>query len=221
MSTRVSNSIFWLGVIGTAFGILSSFRIDVISTWETLGNMSGRAVFLIIAVVLLASGLFLKWRETKVTPRNVQHKIRQWLDTFKIQHGVYDFEPWHFTITLRFYNLPMYIGRPKTLAGRYIVLQARIIGVLPEDRAAFEALSTEEMSEFYSHLALETARARISFNANHDLSDVTINKQIPITNRLSESDIIESLNDIYLSAVVIWNTTALRLSESPKLTQPS
>jgi len=209
----------WGGGTASLLGILACFRIDGISFWNALGDMNGRTVFLTGSLLILAVGLFLKWRETKVTPRNVQHKIRQWLDTFNLSHRVHNFAPWHFTLVVTFNDLPMFIGRPKILAGRYILIQARIRGVIEENMSAFERLSQSERSQFYRELALETARARISFNWE-DLTNITINRYIPITDRLSESEVIETLNDIYLSAVVIWNTTALRLSESPRLTQP-
>jgi hypothetical protein len=80
-------------------------------------------------------------------------------------------------------------------------------------------VSESDKSQFYGQLALETARARISFNANAQLSDIIISKHFPITNELSESAIIEGLTQVWQSAVVIWNTIALWLSESPEIVQ--
>lgn len=208
------------GFIGFVLTVLPFFEIYA---KDVLQAMTAHYIWGVGALVSLAVFVWgvVQWRNTsRVTIRNVQDKIKQWLDTFKIQHAPYDFEHWHFTRTLT-YGIPMFIGRPKIYAGRYIIIQADIKGVLPEDRVAFEALTGEQMFQFYGHLALETARARISFSSNDDLSAVSIRKQLPITDQLSESDIIESLNEIYQSAVIIWNTTALRLSKNPRLTQPT
>ena len=73
-------------------------------------------------------------------------------------------------------------------------------------------VSESNKSQFYGQLALETARARISFNGNAQLSDIIISKHFPTTNELSESAIIEGLTQVWQSTVVVWNTIALRLS---------
>lgn len=206
---------------GAVLAAFAFFRIDAIAISDSLSAMSGLTALLIVGLVICAVGLFLKWREKKVTPRNVRQKIRQWLDTFNLEHGKFDYEPWYFTFKVTFSNQPIFVGRPRTLAGRYIEIQLRTNGVMPDHRKAFDAMSQSEKSQFYGQLALETAKSRISFNANPELSDIIINKHFPITNNLTESDIINGLTQVYQSGVIIWNTIALRLSESPILKQLS
>ena len=209
-------------IYGSAIvGFAAFFKIDAQSVSSEVSAMSARTIVLILSGLAFVTGLILKWMEKNVTTRNVEGKIRKWLDNFKILHGVYDYEPWHFTLAVTFFNQRMFIGRPRTQSGRYIVIQLRTTGVMPEHRKAFDAMSKSEKSEFYGQLALETARARISFTANDQLSDISINKSLPITSKLTESDIIDGLSQVYQSGVVIWNTIALRLSESPVLKQLS
>lgn len=122
--------LFWLGTIASLIAIPCFFRIDAITIWNWTADMSGRAVFLALSLLILATGLFLRWRAQRVTPKNIQFKIREWLDTFNLAHRLHDFEPWHFTLVVTYNNFPIFVGRPKVLGGRYIVVQARTQGVL-------------------------------------------------------------------------------------------
>jgi hypothetical protein len=206
---------------GAILGFITFFKNDFPDFWNQLSNMSGRAMLLTISTIAVLIGLVLKWREKKVTPRNVQQKIRQWLDAFNLEHGIFNYPQWYFTFVVTFHGQRIFVGRPRLLYGRYITIELRTTGVLEEHRAAFDALSQSERAQFYGQLAVETARARISFNANQELSDISIYKQLPITDDLTESKFIDGLTQIYQSGVIIWNTIALRLSEIPVLRQVS
>jgi hypothetical protein len=208
------------GLILSVVGVLPFFEINVKTISDLLGSMSGKTVFLTISLLIFAIGLFLKWRERKVTPGNVERKIDQWLQNFRILHAPFDYEPWHFTLSVTFLNQRLFIGRPKSFGGRYIELQLRTVGVNPDHRKAFDAMSKDEKGRFYGQLSLEISRARMLFEGNADLSDITIRKQLPITNDLGEYDVIDGLYQIHQSARVVWTTTALRLADSPVLKQP-
>jgi hypothetical protein len=52
--------VLWSGLIGSILGILACARIDAISTWDKLGKMNGRQVFLTVSLSLLAVGLVLR-----------------------------------------------------------------------------------------------------------------------------------------------------------------
>jgi hypothetical protein len=143
------------------------------------------------------------------------------LHTFGLLHQTHEFEPWHFTYVVWFRGVRIFIGRPKALEGRYITLEARFPGVLPEHQASYDVLDAQVKAQFYSALALETAKARIAF-IWRNISDISVSKYIPITDRVSESEIIESLNEIQMSVAVIWNTTTLWLAPATAdLTQVS
>jgi hypothetical protein len=105
--------------------------------------------------------------------------------------------------------------------GDYLLLQGRIIGVSAQHRGAFDALSQPERDKFYGQLALEIAKAKILFNSDISLDHVSVEKWIPITSKLTASDLVEGINDIRFSADIIWNTIALRLGERLQLTQES
>ena len=212
--------ILWTGAICSPLGILACFRIDAISAWDKLGKMNGRQVFLVISLTLLAVGLVLRWLDKRVTPRNVQRKIQHWLHAFGVLHKTHQFEPWHFTYVVWCRGVRIFIGRPKALEGRYIAMEARITAVLPEHKAAYEAMNAPDRAQFYSALALETAKARIALNWRR-IDDISVGRWIPITNQLTESEIIESLNEIQMSATVIWNATTLWLGHSTDLAQVS
>lgn len=212
--------ILWTGAIGSLLGILACFRIDAISTWDKLGKMNGRQVFLAISLTLLAVGLVLRWLDKRVTPRNVHHKIDQWLHTFQLNHREQSFEQWHFLYVVTFQGVEVFIGRPRNMFGRYLSIQARVRPLTNEQRTGFEGLNPQMRREFYTALALETAKARIQLKGE-TLDNLSIDRLIPITNQLSELEILESVNEMQMSVVVIQNTLMLWLSPNPNLAQIS
>jgi len=85
-----------------------------------------------------------------------------------------------------------------------------------EQRESFNALSGPEKEKFYRELALETAKAKIRFYSDASLSEVRIEKGIPITSKLAAADVVDGMTEIYFSATIIWNTIAFHLGGRPE-----
>src|SRR5436853_5631770 len=91
--------------IGATIGGLICFVITVLSFFEIYAKDVLRAVTAhyiwgigaILSLSVFAWGIYAWWQNTRITPGNVQTKIREWLDTFNLSHRVHNFEPWYFT----------------------------------------------------------------------------------------------------------------------------
>lgn len=155
-----------------------------------------------------------------ITPDNVQNHVRQWIDSFSLEHGITTWPQWHFGFRVTFGRVRVFVVRT-TAHGNYLTLIARIGGIPTQQRQAFERLSPQERTQFFGELALETARAKIAFNSDPNLAVIQIEKRIQITPELTESDLMQGLQEINFSATIIWSTIALRLGQQPELPPPS
>ena len=131
-------------------------------------------------------------------------------------------DAWHFRYDVTFWNQIIFVGRPKLPTGRYIHIELRTTGVLPQHASAFAALTPFEKVQFESNIALEIARARVSFNRHKvDYSDVSITTLLPITSEFSATDFLNGLIEVYQGGVIVWNAIALRFDKSPEIKPPS
>jgi hypothetical protein len=170
---------------------LGFFEISARTLWA---QMTAHYVFLAAAIAFTALffwGLRYWWGSTRVTPENVHIKIREWLDAFNLAHRVMPWEPWHFRYDVTFWDHIIFVGRPKTGA-RYLHIEMRTFGVRPDHAEAFAALTTFEKRQFDANLALEIARAKISFTRHSpDFSDVSITTLLPITPKLGGMEFLQ------------------------------
>jgi len=155
-----------------------------------------------------------------ITSDNVQNRVRQWIDSFRVEHNVVSWPQWHFGYRVNFGRVRVFVVRT-TAHSDYLTLIARIGGIPATQRGTFERLTPQERTQFFGELALETAKAKIEFNADSSLAVIQIEKRIQITPELTESDLIEGLKEINFSATIIWSTIALRLGQRPELPPPS
>jgi hypothetical protein len=223
MPKWLNNLIIVAGGIATAFSLLQFFGIDAAFLWKESQSMSGRFVFLLISLTLLLVGLYLKIRRSYITPANVRSRIREWLDAFGYSYQVVPWETWHWGFGVTTQNLLVFVARTKGHSD-HLVFTTTIAPMTTEQRETFNALSEAEKEKFYRQLALETAKAKIRFFSDASLSEVRIDKGIPITSKLAAADVIDAISEIYFSATIIWNTIAFHLGGRPeevRLLEPS
>jgi len=211
----------FISAVASVFGIGQFFGVD----WKWLREqVTAHYIFAVVSVVSLAIfawSVHALWKRSRITPDNVQARIRGWLDAFNYTHRVISWHAWHFGFEVTIPRGPLLlIARPIERADS-LVLIGKITAVSPRQRVAFDALSESERQEFYGQMRLETARAKILFYTDASLDQVSIEKWIPITSKLTASSFVEAINEMYFSANIIWATIALRFGERPQLTQPS
>jgi hypothetical protein len=96
------------------------------------------------------------------------------------------------------------------------------MGVQPQHADAFAALTPFQKLQFESNIALEIARARLLFERHKaDYSDVSITTLLPITAKLSATDFLKGLNEVFLGGMIVWNAIGLRLDKNPEIKPPS
>jgi hypothetical protein len=205
--------------------LIAYLQFAGIGDFQTLWQkMTAHYWFLVAAFVF--SGFFALsirywYISTRSTPANIQQKIREWLDTFNISHRVVPWEPWHFRYDVTFWNQIIFVGRPRN-GGRYLHIELRTTGVVQQYEEAFKSLTSHQKLKFECSIALETARARVSFNRHKpDYSDVSITTILPITPKLSATDFLNGLTEVLQGGVIVWNAIALQLEQSPEIKLPS
>lgn len=188
---------------------------DVRTLWQ---QMTAHYWFLVAALVstgLFALSIRYWWQSTRTTTKNVKAKVRTWLDAFNLTHNKVEWDSWIFGFD---YRPPqgafVYIARTKARP-ESLMLVGRIIGVLPAQQKAYDALTKEKRIELDCQLLLEMGRAKIAFYTKPELKGVEIIKWIPITSELTLDTFMEALNEIYFASNIVWNTISLWLGIGP------
>lgn len=209
------------GFIAFVTGLLGFFEV----TWTELRQfMTTHYLWLIgvlVSFTIFVWGCYKWWKSARVTPENVRSKTRQWLDGFRIEHAVTPpFSDWNWGYRVFLQNGPLLFiahtkGRPDS-----ILFRGSILPLTPEQRVTYNKLSESEKDQLYYQLRLETARARFFFNNDANLNEVTFDSWIQIRT-LTTSTFIDSINQVYFSAIIVWSTISLELGGIPPPTQPS
>ena len=203
-----------IGCIASVFGF---FGIDVKAAEKAWGAMSTHYVLALLAVVfflifVLAS--YYLWQNSRITPENVEPRIREWLDAFSLGTRVLNEPAHHFAYEVMAHTgIPLVVLRTRDHP-RYITLLSKI-GLGPEHTDLLNKLSKSDRKRFSAELILEAAKAKIGYQSDSTFENVAIEKRLPITSDLSEANLMDAISEIHFSALVVINTIALRL-EPPK-----
>src|SRR6266478_675603 len=179
--------------------------------------MSTHYVLALLAVVfflifILAS--YYLWQNSRITPENVEPRIREWLDAFSLGTRVLNEPAHHFAFeVMAASGIPLVVLRTRDHP-RYITLLSKI-GFGSEHKDLFDRLSETQKKRFRIELNLEASKAKIGYQADSTFENLAIEKRLPITSDLSEANLMDAIGEIHFSALVLLNTIALRL-EPPK-----
>jgi len=162
-------------------------------------------------------GLYRTYRP-KITTRNIERKVREWLLAVQLPPQDYFFQQWHFTYVVIFRGVRIFVGRPRAMSGRFLQVEARITPIAADLAPTVAKMDNQSRIEFYRALGIEAAKTGILFYWNN-ANDISIIKWLSITEQLSDASIVDALIDVNLSAAVIWNTVRfwldpLRAAES-------
>lgn len=185
--------------------------------------MSGRTAFAVIGIAFFAIGLILKLRERKVRVSNVKRKIDSWLRASNFAFREVDEWPnWHFGFQITEPGVRTWVARVKGRGReRYVTFIADIILFSKEGKEAYAKSSAEEQNKLFRKLMIQTAISKT--NVVYDLAKnaARINKRIPISPNLIESDFLAAIGDIWFSAQIIWNTISLEIPQKGEVTPPA
>jgi hypothetical protein len=198
------------GFIGWLVGILGFCGVDARKVAQI---MTAHYLFLLLTVVCFAGfvwGLYLSWRSwwesSHVTNKNVEQKIRQWIDT--LRHGTLKDDKSHFAFFAEPHrDVPVEIKRLKDRP-TYLELKSRVT-TTDKQRVALVKMTEEKRRSVLRALQLECSRSKIrSHWDDKKLDFVCIHKSILITPDLTEARFIDGLTEMGFGSLVVFNTLA-------------
>jgi len=178
------------------------------------------------ALVSVACVLFIFDRLTQpprsdvepVDLRNVESKIKTWLDSFYIgsQRIRDDKSYFNYQLPAATANPPITIARVKDRA-QYVTILAHI-KLAEDDKAFYGKLSDLSRTEFLMQLRSELAKAKIGYilDFTGGSVDTIVYRQVPITNALTESTFMREIDEVGFAAAIVNDTielTLLRMGE--------
>jgi len=193
------------GFFGLDWKTLTS-AAQQITTHYILGIVS-------IALLLISiAGLAFLWRGSRITPENIEPRIRQWLDSFnlgtrRLSNPTCYFE---FEVTGQT-GIPIAVLRTKD-HGHYITLVSKI-DLGSEDKSLFDKLSSLRKEQFVRRLRVEAAKAKIAYAFDRNVGNITIEKRLPITKTFTEADLIDGISEVNFSALIVIETIVSLLAQ--------
>lgn len=150
---------------------------------------------------------------TRTTSDNVESRVRDWLNTFKLTARNSTTPPDLFRYTVWMPNGDAVdIVRTKDLPS-YLVLGGHIVAT-PEDAAKVKTLTPYQRVRLFDALTLESAKAKVVFNnaLTTDSLSMELIKRVPITPALSESTLIGSLDEVDSAMMILRTTLAMSIT---------
>ncbi len=204
--------------IGCLASVLGFFGIDVKAVekpWDAMTTHSVLALLSIVFFLIFVAALYYLWQNSRITPENVEPRIREWLDAFSLGTRVLTEPAHHFAFEVMAHTgIPLAVLRTRDHP-RYITLLSKI-GLGPEHTDLLNKLSKSDRKRFSAELILEAAKAKIGYQADSTFENIAIEKRLPITSNLSEANLMDAISEIHFSTLVVINTMALKLrNDSP------
>lgn len=148
--------------------------------------------------------------EEPTTLDNLESRIKQWLDNFSFEVKRASIPDAHFRYLITTDSqVTIILGRLRNELSSYILLR---IEVSPNDaeKAQIAKFSPEERAIAMVKTKIELNRARIGYSGFTSLDGgFAITKRIPISEKLSEDDLIEALAEIEAAYHLVFLTGTL------------
>jgi hypothetical protein len=214
------------GLVGWVVTMLGFFGIDWGAVTRTAQLMTTHYILGISSVALLAiaiSGIIFLWRNSRVTPDNVEGRLRGWLEPFGLQLGRFRVQnqPVHFTtgVTDASTGFGLAICRSHDHP-QYLTLLSQV-RVSPQDREFFDQMTETEKTDFGRDLALQGAYSRIDFfYSNTPRPEITVRQLLPITSKLKDADVIAAIQHVQFSTFIFHRWIEREIAQRRNSTQP-
>ena len=203
-------------------GLLLWLGLDVagLKKFSPMIHTSTLIGFLLIGGLAFSGwGLYRTFRPRAITLENVEPYIRDWLDGFHIGTRRLEEASFHFAFEVTLQSgITVAIVRTRDRPN-YIIFSSRLT-LTPEQKVSFDKLSEQEKESFIRELRLEGAKAKISFSLDRQSNIITIQRQLAITDALSEADLLGSIDEANFSAIVMIDTIEFALKRRQEIKQP-
>jgi len=203
--------IFWLLTIGAGFmvGYLKSRGATYLS--PIIYGLLTVVLVTFLGIALNVRDKLVTEQKTVTTTENVQDKIRNWADNFrlKIQNIADNAAYFKYVVTMQGGN-PITIVRMKERQN-YVILRA-MVKPSSKEQTMLSKLSKEQFDELFDYLNLEVARQGLSGSKVDRIhKEIILEKRIPITAGLTEDILIGGLTHIDASIIVLQATVTATL----------
>src|SRR5438093_2037604 len=191
-----------VGTIGTLVGLVA------ITAMLTTGRRWFAAISLIVGISFIIHGFYRRARRDQVTIRNIESKIRDWLESFGYFSSPIKLQNCHFG---RQVNLPsgVILWLVRTTAHPSYITIVNTVPTTPEHKSLFNVLSPQDRGEFWREFYFETCRSKIAVVRNPNYANIldrfTIENLLPITSDLSEAAIIQAMREMDFQFNVVFN----------------
>jgi hypothetical protein len=146
-----------------------------------------------------------------ITPENIEMNVRNWLDATEVNVRRLPADAnIHFGFEVTTVSgTPLGILRARG-DDRYLTFVTRI-ALSPEHKQVYDGMTEIEKVRMRRSFRLEAAKAKIEFMATPDLTPITIQSRLPITETLTEADFLVAINEVNFSSILVRETLGLAL----------
>jgi hypothetical protein len=208
----IANWMFWaiMGIAGLAGGFLKSKG----GKWLPIlynGLLSAGLVGLIIFTGNLQIKLSME-EKAKTTINNIESKARTWLDKFQIATQSLPGDDVHFRyIATTPNNVKINVCRLKK-HDNALIFYVNLI----TDKNEIDKFSQTEQHKIKEQIGIEASKLRLGFNVEN-LSKVTIEKAIPITPNLTETEFMAEIQSMTAGLLIVKSIIEIGKEEKTSL----
>ena len=193
--------IWWL--LALVGGIIVAYLKAKGKPWATPA-LYGLGGFALIVFLGVASERLLTQPQERITAENIEGHVKAWFDNF---HFAVRSEPNEQAYFRRVATLPngnkVIATRLKDLA-RYLTLQT-ILTPGKEEQALWDKLSPPRFGQVVLQMTIEAARSKTIFTSRTRPFVMVLEKRIPITNDLTEAVLIQHIDELDCTVVLLQN----------------
>lgn len=145
-------------------------------------------------------------RSSRVTSRNIEQKVKDWADAFRLSRKIEtDNKAHYFGLVVELPSKLHVTVRREKARPSYLTLRNRI-GMSEKHRVVFDKMTKEKQESVIRAIRLECLRSRIEFHLGKNLEFVCIHKLLPITPDLTEAQFIDSLTEVNFASGLVIST---------------
>jgi len=202
-----------LAGVGTVLGILRAHQSFLAGP-----VLYGVVAFASLLIVRREVATHLRTRQARVTPENIEGKVREWLDAFGLtvrKLPEKDAPDAFFALVVTFSSgAGVIVARP-TERPRYLVVQVNL-GVNEVHQKAFGELTEEKQKRLIRQIRSEMSRARVGWSGiGMPLTTIRLIDRLPITLDLTESAFIAKLEAMEHGTILAENVLIDGIESAP------
>lgn len=162
------------------------------------------SILIIGGLIFVCIGLYrTRGPQNIINPTNIEENIRKWAAYFGYGCSPISDPEVDFALDISLPTGKHILAIRSKKLDKYIVIQGAV-GISPNHLAALARMEVSEQNRVMNELIIEMARFKIGFvGGGEPIKTITLSKQLPITNMLTEHIFIEAVNEIELAQILV------------------